>query len=138
GTVLDRHRLHDHAAHGDAEDVRPLDAEVVEQADGVGRHVGQQVGDLRGLPRAGGGDDGHDVDGRVEAGGLAHVTVVEPDDVEAAVRDRAAELVVPLDELAAEAVHQQHGRVGGVAEGVVGDVDAVGPRDRHGGHGVRS
>ena len=42
--VLDGHRLHDHAAHRGAHDVGPLDAEVVEQADGVGGHVGQLVG----------------------------------------------------------------------------------------------
>ena len=45
--VLDRHRLHDHPAHRRAGDVGPFDAEVVEQADPVGGHVGQRVGDLR-------------------------------------------------------------------------------------------
>ena len=44
---LDRHRLGDHPAHRGADHVGALDAEVVEQADGVGGHVGQQVRHLR-------------------------------------------------------------------------------------------
>ena len=38
-----RHRLHDHAAHRDADDVRGLDAEVVEQAEGVAGQVVERV-----------------------------------------------------------------------------------------------
>ena len=37
-------RLGDHAAHRDADEVGALDAEVVEQADAVGGHLGQRVG----------------------------------------------------------------------------------------------
>ena len=38
------HRLGDHAAHRRADHVRALDPELVEQADPVVGHVGQQVG----------------------------------------------------------------------------------------------
>ena len=41
--VLDRQRLDDHPAHRRADDVRLVDAEVVEQADRVSGHVGQRV-----------------------------------------------------------------------------------------------
>jgi hypothetical protein len=41
--MLDRHRLHDHAAHRRADDVRLLDAEVVEQTDRIVAHVAQRV-----------------------------------------------------------------------------------------------
>ena len=42
--VLDGDRLGDHPAHRRADDVGGVDAEVVEQADGVVGHVGEQVG----------------------------------------------------------------------------------------------
>ena len=41
--VLDGHRLGDHPAHRRADDVGGVDAEVVEQPDGVGRHVAERV-----------------------------------------------------------------------------------------------
>ncbi len=41
--VLDGHGLHDHAAHRVPHDVRPFDAQVIEQADPVGGHVGEVV-----------------------------------------------------------------------------------------------
>ncbi len=44
--ALDRHGLGDHPAHRRADDVGPVDAEVVEQADGVVGHVRQRVGHL--------------------------------------------------------------------------------------------
>ena len=51
GRVLDGHRLGDHPAHRRPDDVGALDAEVVEQADGVGGHVGQRVGHRRAAAR---------------------------------------------------------------------------------------
>ena len=47
--VLDGDGLGDHPAHRRADDVGRVDAERVEQADGVGGHVGEAVGDLDGL-----------------------------------------------------------------------------------------
>jgi hypothetical protein len=38
--------LRDHAAHGSADDMRALDAERIEQADGVLRHVVQRIAGL--------------------------------------------------------------------------------------------
>jgi len=49
--VLDRHRLHDHPAHRRADNVRRIDAEMVQQADGISGHVGQPIRRVDGLTR---------------------------------------------------------------------------------------
>ena len=74
----DRHRLRDHAAHRDAADVRGLQPEVVEQAEGVVGHVGQGV--RRPHPTAGErpGPAWPESPGRAPAG-AAGVAVVEAD-----------------------------------------------------------
>jgi len=67
----------DHPAHRRAHHVRVLDLEVVEQADPVGRHVGQRVRDrprpAQHEPRPRGRRDVGEV------GRAARVAVVEPD-----------------------------------------------------------
>ena len=103
--VLDGDRLRDHPAHRRADDVGAVDAEVVEQAGRVGRHVGQDGTARRRSRRSSAFASsaaksiGADVDLRRQA----DVAVVEADDVEAAVDERLAELGVPRDRLRAEA-----------------------------------
>ena len=106
--VLDREDLGDHRAHRTSPDVGAFDRERVEQADGVGGHVGQRVARPLGEVRA-----------------EPDVAVVEADHLEVAIDERLAELVVVSDALRAQSVdHEQH-RVVGVAEAVVVDVDPV-------------
>ncbi len=58
--------------------------------------------------------------------GFADIAVVEADDAEPACGQLAAEIVVPMDHLGAQA-HDQQQRLGiGVAKNLVTDVDAVG------------
>ena len=61
--------------------------------------------------------------------GFADVAVVEADDAKAARGELAAEIVVPVDHLGAEAHDQQQRFRGRVAENLVADVDAVGASD---------
>jgi hypothetical protein len=114
---------------------RDLQAERVEQADRVGSHVGERVrrrGEIAGERR---GQVGHGC--IVEMGRLAHVAVVEADELQAAPGQLLAESIRPGDELRADAHDQQHrGRVR-VAETLVGDVEAGRtdvrePLNRHG------
>ena len=82
--VLDGDRLGDHPAHRRAEDVGPLDAEVVEQADGVGGHVRQRVRHGRQLAAAEAGrHHGHRI-------GLLAVEVRGQPDVAVVVADHVA------------------------------------------------
>jgi len=106
--------------------VRPLDAELVEQAERVVGHVAEQVGrlDREACHRA--HQVGH---GRVDLGRAAGVAVVVPDDVEAAIRKLAAQLQVPVDEVHTQAHHEQEGRVGGIAERLIGDVELAHARE---------
>ena len=114
------HRLGDHRAHRDADHVRALDAEPVEEAEAVVRHVHEQVRrvDAEARHRA-----HHVRHGRIDLRGHARVAVVEADHVEAALRDALAELLVPVDELHPEAHHEQERRVGGIADRLVGELD---------------
>ena len=132
--MLDRHGLRDHPTHRGADDVSPLDAERVEQADDVGRHVAQRIrwcrhhlpGQRRGHRRADVGDAE-----LLEMPGQAAVAIVEADDVEAAPHEVAAEVVLPEDHLRAETHDQRERRFGGIAEGLVFDRDTVGRDVRH-------
>ena len=118
--VTDGHRLGDHPAHRDAGHVRALDAEVVEQAEAVARHVVQQVG--RADPEA--SHRAHHVrHGCVDLRGEARVAVVEADHVEPALGEPLAELAIPVDELHPEPHHEQERGVGAVADRLVDELD---------------
>ena len=109
--------------------MRRVDAERVEQADHVARHVAEGVGRADRLARQMGLQQlwhvGHAQ--AFEAGGQSDVTVVEADDAKPARRQRDAELVVPGDHLRRQAHDQHQRRRLRVAKGVVGEFDAVGP-----------
>jgi hypothetical protein len=51
------------------------------------------------------------------------VAVVEADGLEVARQQRVQEAARPVHELRRDAHHEQHGRVAGIAEALVGDVD---------------
>ena len=91
--LLDGHRLHDHAAHRGADDVGGADAEHVEQAGGVGGHVGERVGHLERLAgrRPWRTRSMTSMRTVVEVGRPADVAVVEADDAEAAVDEAVDE-----------------------------------------------
>ena len=61
--------------------------------------------------------------------GLADVAIVEADDAKPARRELPAEIILPMDHLAAEPHDQQHRLRFGVAENLVAKVDAVGAGD---------
>ncbi len=97
-----------------------LHAEVVQEADGVGGHVGERVrhrwerlvGQRRGHHRT-------DVDlDPIEGGGQPGVPVVEPDDVATTGRQLLAEAVIPGDQLGREPSDEEEGGVVGRAEGL--------------------
>ena len=66
----------------------------------------------------------------LDLGGAAGVAVVEADDVEAARGEHPAEVRVPPGHRAAEPHHQQQRLAGGVAEGLVAQLDATGSPGR--------
>jgi hypothetical protein len=104
--VRDRHRLGDHPAHRHAADVRGLEPQVVEEAEGVVGQVGQGVRHAH--PAAGRGPEergsSHPADAAARAAGIA---VVEADHVEAATGEHPAQLVVPPGHGPAQPHHQQ-------------------------------
>jgi hypothetical protein len=134
--VLDGHGLGDHPAHRHAEHVGPVDAEGVEHGDGVGGHVGQQVGHRRRLARGQRLPHGPHVDRLAHVRRQPGVAVVEAHDVHAPVDERGAEVGAPADHLAAEPVDQQQRRVGRIPERLVVDLDPGARGNRHGGHRV--
>src|SRR5918992_1130650 len=118
-----RHGLGDHPSHGDAGHMGRLDAEVVEQPEGVVGHVVEQVRRLDLEARQGAREVRHR---RVYPCGAAGVAVVEADDVKAPLREQLAQLAIPVDELRAQPHHEQQRRVRGVADRLVHDLDPVG------------
>jgi CDP-paratose 2-epimerase len=108
-----------------------VDAERVEEPDGIGGHVGQHVG--RGRPVVAAGEELHEIDRViVELGRPAHVPVVEPDDPEAAGDQCVGEVIVPADHLGAEPHdEQQRVAVDGSAD-LSTQFDAVGRNDDFG------
>ncbi len=118
--VLGGEDLADHPAHRGTDDVGGGDAELADQARGVLGHVGERV--LLGADPAA-EHLAHRRRPEVEVGRAADVAVVEADDVEAAVGELLAELLVPGDHLGRQAHHQHHRGVGGVAEGLVAEGD---------------
>ena len=107
--MLDGDGLGDHPAHRRTEDVRPLDAEVIEQADSIGCHVRQGVRDWRELlALEAGRHDRHRVGGlAVEMGRQPTVAVVEADDVSTVCRQLLTEGRVPGGQLGGEAHHEE-------------------------------
>jgi hypothetical protein len=130
--VLEGDRLGDHPAHRRADDVRLLDAEGVEHAHRVGRHVAERVARARRVAGEGGGEVGHGA--VLDLRRQADVAVVVDDDVEAAVGEQLPEVGVPGDQLRAEPHDEQQRRIGRITGGLVLDRDPVHRRARHGGH----
>jgi hypothetical protein len=118
------HVLSDHPAHRGADHVHAVQAECLQQADRVVGQIGEPVGD-RGRVAA---EYGHDVGGPrgVQVRGEPDVAVVEPDDEVAAFGGSGAEVVRPPDHLRGQAHDDEHRRVAGVPEGLVGEVDEAG------------
>ena len=125
--VRDRHRLRDHPAHRHPDDVRRVEAEVVEQPERVVCQVRHRVRhpDLRAGERA---DQRRPGDPALEDGRASGVAVVVADHVEAGAGERLAQLRVPPVHRPAEAHHQQQRVVLGVTERLVAQLDA--PSDR--------
>ena len=111
--MRDREALHDHPAHRDAQDVRPPDPDGVEHRDHVERHVPEQV-----LPP-------------VELRRQPRVAVVEAQHPEAARHDALAPLRVVGGALPTEAVDEREQWCGGVAEGLVVELDGAVARGGH-------
>ena len=128
-----RHRLRDHASHRNADDVRLCDAERVEEARDVFRHVLQRVrrANLEAQQRA--SDRERDV-GKPSAVDLlrvAAIAIVEAHHVEAARRQALDERIGPEHERHAE-THDQHERRGRrIAARLVGERQTVCRRDGH-------
>ena len=118
--VVDRQRLGDHAAHGHAHHVRPVDPQLDQQRGRVVRHVLDPVGGRRGVAP----EERPDVGQAFELGGQAAVAVVEADEEEP-LAQALDETLRPGDELGAEAHHEKHGWTGRIALGDVLDVDPV-------------
>ena len=86
----------------------------------VVRHVLQQVG----RPDREAGHRLHHVRHRaVDLRGQARVAVVEADHVEAALGQSLAELEFPVDQLHPEPHHEQQGRIGGIADRLVDELN---------------
>src|SRR5436309_843207 len=123
---MDRQLLRDRGTHGGADHVRAFDADGIEQADRVGRHVMQSVGRLDRLP-----------DKRIfqelrqrrrlaiHLSRFADVAIVEADDVESALRQSRAKPLIPQDHLRAKAHDEEEWPVVAITERVVAKFDAV-------------
>ncbi len=121
--------------------MRRLQAECAQEPVDVAGHVEQGVrrgsgGGTTAQQRTQVGDAGLG-----EVGGQPDVPVVEADDVEAVAREPGTEPFVPAQHLGRQAHHEQEGRVGRVAEALVGDLDVGDGRLLHllglgVGHGV--
>ncbi len=131
--MLDRERLRDHATERRAHQVCGVEPERVEQADGVGRHVGECVRGGDRTPERPSAHGRHDVEGApaVDLARQADVPVVEADHPVAARREHGAELVVPEDHLRAQPHDEEERAPASGAENLVLELDAVGARARH-------
>jgi hypothetical protein len=106
---VERQQLRQRPAHRHADHVGGRDAEGIEHA----RRVGDEI--VRAVPRP---------PGRIRDR-PAGVAVVVADHEPPALREQAAELLVPPQHGAAHAHEQQHRRVGRVAERLGAELDAV-------------
>ena len=113
-------RLGDHPAHRDAGDMGALDAEMVEQADRVERHIGERVA---GADAAREQLPGRRRRQRVQVRRPARVAVVEADDAEAPIDQLPAEVLAPADHLHTQPHHEQQGRIAVAAEALVAELD---------------
>jgi hypothetical protein len=126
--VPGREDLRDHAAHRGADDVRRVDAQVVEQRGGVVGDVLQRVdgraakaevrADHPRRQRGAGVSAGH-------LGGQAYVAVVVADDAQALIDELLAEVRAPQQQLRAETHDQQDGLVVRVAHVLVVNFDVT-------------
>lgn len=107
--MVDRDPLHDPAAHRDPDEVRALDAEVIEDPERVRDEVVEGVARLaRRIGRR-----------------AARVAVVVADDVPAGGDEPLAERLLPAVHRPGRAHDQQDGRVSGVTDGVDAQLSAV-------------
>ena len=105
--------------------MRPIDFQRIEQADTVGSHRIQGVGQYRQQATAQGGTDVRQ--GQVVAERRATtVAIVEADDAKAAFDQQIAELAVPARQLRAQPHDQQNCRGAGGSEGFVVKLYRVG------------
>ena len=116
------HVLGDHPAHAGTEQMKLLDAQLIHQLQAIGRHVAQVIRRLDRQAQA-------IADGRVGQAGFrflalearqADVTVIESDHPPAGLAKAAQHLVRPVDQLPAQAHHQQQGRIAVAADALVG------------------
>src|SRR5438067_5601976 len=103
--MVDGQPLDDRAAHRQSHDVGPVDAQRVEDGDGVVRHVAERVVDT------------------LELRGEPGVAVVEPHDLIALGRKLLTPRVGVVDALRPEPVDEQEGGMRGIAERLVIDLD---------------
>ncbi len=131
--MMNGERLADHAAHGSAADVRAVDIQRIEQADGVAGHVLQVVGRLHGLSGYTGSKQSCHVwrAVRIELLRKADIPIIEADDKVPGINQTLAERRPPAGHLRAEPHHQEQRPAVAVAKGVVLDLDAVGLNLRH-------
>ncbi len=113
-------RLGDHPAHRGADEMGAVDADPVEEAGRVGRHLGQRVARRPGQPER---PRDHVRRAAADFRREADVAVVEADDLVTAVDELPAEVLVPGEHLHPEPHHEQDRRVGRIPEGLVGELD---------------
>ena len=131
--MLDGELLADHAAHGKADDMRAALAEVVEQGDHVVGHVGERIGRRERRRVVTGREQRFHGWWRFDRSvRKANIAVVEHDRAKACIDDAVDQRIRPLHELASQAVHEQHARVGTGATVFEVDFAAASLEYRHG------
>ena len=107
--------------------MRAIDLQRVEQAGGIGRHVGEQVRGLDLLALHQSGEGAHQVGHAppVEVRRQADISVVVAHDEEALGGQPLAQRFRPEGQLGAEAHDEQQGRILAAAERLVLDLDTV-------------
>ena len=126
--MVDHHRLGDHPAHRNPDDMSLGDAELGQEFARVVCHVLNSIRSRRGVTR----EERRDVGRSLELGRKSAVTIVVADHVEAARTQTVDESLRPRDQLATETHDQQQDRIGRIPLSAVLDFDAVGMCSRHG------
>ncbi len=130
--MVERDELGDHSAHRRTGDMSALDAERVEQARRIARHLVQRVGNVGLATLANGiGDFAHVGNDPIPLLRQTDVPVVEANEAQARAREARAKLIRPGRHLAAETVDHQKRDAARRPRFVIFQLNAVGANFGH-------
>jgi hypothetical protein len=119
--MLDRSGLSDGSTHGCADEVGALEAQHIQQADGIRGHVRERIGHRGQVATEHRRQIGRGRMGKM--GRPAHIAVVEPNQVEPALHEGRTETIRPSDQLRRQSLDEQHRRRLGIPQPFVRDIE---------------